>query len=81
MHQGLAPSDAPVIQLDGATNLVDLLSEAGLVKSKSEGRRLVEQGGVRLDGEPVTHVGLEVTPSQAEQVIQAGKRRFVRVVS
>lgn len=81
MHQGQAPSDAPVFQLGGAVNIVDLLSEAGLVKSKSEGRRLVEQGGVRVDGEQVEDVGHEVIPQPAEQIIQAGKRRFLRVLS
>ncbi|MFN2203301.1 MAG: tyrosine--tRNA ligase [Caldilineaceae bacterium] len=79
MHQGLAPSDAPEYGLDTETSIVDLLSDAGLVKSKSEARRLVQQGGVRLDGEQVLDIAHVVIPQDREQVVQAGKRRFLRI--
>lgn len=78
MHSGLAPSDAPVFALAGPMGILDLLLEAGLVKSKSEARRLVQQGGVRLDGEIVESNEAEVTPN-GERVIQAGKRKFLRI--
>lgn len=82
MHQGQAPSDAAVYELTEATGLVDLLSAAGMVKSKSEGRRLVQQGGVRIDGDPIKDIGYIVEPyAEGEKVLQAGKRRFVRLTS
>jgi tyrosyl-tRNA synthetase len=82
MHKGQAPSDAPVFQLVSELSIVDLLNNAGLVKSKSEGRRLVQQGGVRVDGEQITDVNWMLTPdNDGERVVQAGKRRFLRVVS
>lgn len=81
MHQGQAPSDAPVYRLSTAVSIVDLLSDAGLVKSKSEGRRLVQQGGVRLDGEQILDIDYAVQPRETDQVVQAGKRRFLRVVA
>lgn len=81
MHQGQAPSDAPVYRLSTAVCIVDLLSDAGLVKSKSEGRRLVQQGGVRLDGEQILDIDYAVQPRETDQVVQAGKRRFLRVVA
>jgi tyrosyl-tRNA synthetase len=80
MHAGEAPSDAPRIVLREAKNIVDLLHEAGIVKSKSEARRLIDQGGVRLNSETVASVEAPVSPVDGrEQVIQVGKRKFLRV--
>lgn len=80
MHEGAAPSDAPSVQIAEATVLVDLLLDAQIVKSKGEARRLIEQGGVRLDGATVAAVDASLAPSAAEQVIQIGKRKFLRVL-
>jgi tyrosyl-tRNA synthetase len=55
-----------------------VLRAAGLASSTSEGRRLVEQGGVSLDGERVADPGL-LLESGRTAVIQVGKRRFARV--
>ena len=79
MHQGAAPSDAPIYTLTGSVNIVDLLLDAGLVTSKSEGRRLIQQGGVRLNGEAVNDTET-VVACAGEQVIQAGKRKFLRIL-
>ena len=81
MHEGAAPSDAPVYQLGEEKSLLDVLSEAGLIRSKGEGRRLIQQGGVRLDGEAVADAGVMVAPENGnERVVQVGKRKFLRVV-
>ncbi len=81
MHEGAAPSDAPVYQLSEEKSLLDVLSEAGLIRSKGEGRRLIQQGGVRLDGEAVADAGVMVAPENGnERVVQVGKRKFLRVV-
>lgn len=56
-----------------------LLKTSGLAKSTSEARRLVRQGGVRLDGERVTDPELYV-PTEGETVVQVGKRRILKVV-
>ena len=79
MHEGEVPSDAPVYQLAQVTSLLDLMSDAGLTKSKGEARRLIQQGGVRLDGAPVEDLTAEVAPD-GEHVVQVGKRKFLRVV-
>lgn len=82
MHQGAAPSDAPMHIIHGNTPVLDLLFAAGLVKSKSEGRRLIEQGGVRLDGQVVESAELIIASApDREQTLQAGKRKFLRVVT
>jgi len=59
--------------------LPGVLKEAGLVKSSSDGKRLVAQGAVKIDGAAVG--GEELPRSElVGHVIQAGKRRFVRLV-
>lgn len=75
------PEELPEVTVraerDGAP-LAWLLREAGLVASTSEGRRLVEQGGVAVDRERITDPAHRL-PSGAAVVIQVGKRRFARV--
>ncbi|MFM7584063.1 MAG: tyrosine--tRNA ligase [Caldilinea sp.] len=80
MYTGQAPSDAPVFALAAPLPLLDLLLESGLVQSKGEARRLIEQSGVRVDGELVESKEWILTPQAGERVIQAGKRKFLRVV-
>jgi tyrosyl-tRNA synthetase len=60
-------------------SLPSLLREAGLVASAGEGRRLIEQGAVRIDGTPIATVEI-VRAALAGRVIQVGKRRFRRLV-
>jgi tyrosyl-tRNA synthetase len=57
-----------------------LLAETGLAPSLAEARRLIEQGGVRVDGEKVSRVETEIEVSRERApLIQVGKRRFLRV--
>jgi tyrosyl-tRNA synthetase len=79
MFEGAAPSDAPVFSLAAPMNILDLLLESGVVKSKGEARRLVEQSGVRLDGVIVDSKELMLEPGAGERVLQAGKRKFLRI--
>jgi tyrosyl-tRNA synthetase len=72
------PDDMPVRELSAPVNIVDLIFEAGLVRSKSDARRLIEQGAVRLEGEQVADIEVQVEPREA--VLRVGKRRFLRVV-
>ncbi len=70
----------PEFTLAEPINVVDLLQAAGLVRSKSDGRRMVQQGAVRLDGEKVGDIGAVVTVEGETRVLQVGKRRFVKLV-
>jgi tyrosyl-tRNA synthetase len=70
------PDEIPDYQLQPGQTLLDVLTASGLVTTKSEGRRMVSQGGVRLDG--VTLQESE-TPFPHPGVLQVGKRRFIRV--
>jgi len=79
MHQGLAPSDAPGFALRAEMSVVDVLHQSGTTASKGEARRLIEQGGVRINGKSVESVSEMIAPASSEQIIQAGKRKFLRV--
>jgi tyrosyl-tRNA synthetase len=64
---------------DGRVRVSSLLAETGLASSGKEGKRLIEQGGVRRDGEPVTDVDATVALSELPGTVwQAGKRRWAR---
>ena len=58
--------------------LTDLLLAAGLVSSKNEARRLIEQGGIKIDGEKVPSEKEIIIENEC--IIQAGKRKFKKVI-
>jgi len=60
-------------------NIIDLLLRVDLASSKSEARRLVKQGGVKIDGEVIKDDALEVELTK-EKLVQRGKRNFVKVI-
>ncbi len=64
----------------GSYKLADLLVKTNLAASKGEARRLIEQGGVKIDGEKDSNVQAEVEISDGKNyVFQVGKRKFLRV--
>lgn len=73
------PDDLPLYRLETCEPVwvCRILLEAGLVKSNGEGRRLLQQGAVKLDGDKIDNPELELVPGTSG-VLQAGKRRFVR---
>lgn len=58
--------------------IVGILRQMGRIKSNSEARRLIEQGGVRIDGAVINDINYSVSPRDG-QVIQIGKRYFRRL--
>ncbi len=70
--------DLPTFVLKPTHTVLDVLVEGKLVKSKSEGRRLLEQNGVRLDGETLKDAN-QIIPHPG--ILQAGKRHSLKVVS
>jgi len=80
-RKGAMPEEMPEVELQAPEEglpIANLLKEAGLVSSTSEGLRMLKQGAVKLDGERVEDRGLRLE-SGAEVVAQVGKRRFARV--
>ena len=63
---------------DGAIGLLDLMNKGGLITSNGEGRRLVQQGGVSVDGEKVTDPATKITAEALKNgvVIKKGKKVF-----
>jgi tyrosyl-tRNA synthetase len=76
--KGGIPDEVPEVALQGAPLAIgSLLKQAGLVPSTSEALRMIEQGGVRLDGAVVSDKALKVGAGTV--VVQVGKRKFARV--
>ncbi len=64
----------------GSYKLVDLLVQTRLAPSKGEAKRLIEQGGVKIDGEKVGQVSAEFSLTAGNAIlIQVGKRKFLKV--
>jgi len=76
-QKGRLPDDIPAFNLRAGQTVLEVLLEGKLVASKSEGRRLLEQNGVRLEGETLTDPN-QVFPHAG--VLQAGKRRFLKIL-
>jgi tyrosyl-tRNA synthetase len=83
------PDDMLTVSLDRPAAIVDLLAETGMVRSKSEARRLVAQGGVRLDGHQIDDIHAVVDlanraaagdAGKPETILRVGRRRFLRLV-
>jgi tyrosyl-tRNA synthetase len=80
-RHGVLPADMPVVTLRSANDglpIAQVLKQAGLVPSVSEAARMIEQGGVKLDGEKVADKALKLA-SGTTVVAQVGKRRFARI--
>ncbi len=79
--QGEIPDDIPehTVQLeDGSLPLPQILKRVGLTGSTSEAMRMIDQGGVRLDGEKVSDKALALQKG-GPFVLQVGKRKFARI--
>ncbi|MBU0595599.1 tyrosine--tRNA ligase, partial [Candidatus Bipolaricaulota bacterium] len=79
------PSDVPQVSLDralvkddGTVWVIDLLQGSGLVGSRSEAKRLIEQGGVRVNESKVESADVDL-PFAAPMLVQVGKRAFVEL--
>lgn len=75
------PDDMPVYEMsegDASFWLPKLLADTGLVKGTGEGRRMIKQNAVSLDGEKVCDIDYEVK-AEGEVIIKVGKRRFCKV--
>jgi tyrosyl-tRNA synthetase len=75
------PDEMDKLALDGPVGIVDVVVRAGFAASNGEARRLVQQGAVRLGGEPVTDGQMQVDVSGGPVVLKVGKRRFARLVA
>ena len=81
-RDGAMPDDMPEVTLQGAgagLPIAQLVKLAGLVDSTSEALRLIAQRGLKLDGDVVSDKALVIAAGRTV-VVQAGKRKFARVI-
>ena len=66
---------------DGKIDIISVLVKGGLVTTRSEGRRAIEQGGVNVDGEKVTdiHVSFDKADFAEGKVVRRGKKTFKKI--
>jgi tyrosyl-tRNA synthetase len=74
------PTHMPELRLLEPTSVIDILTHASLAPTRSEARRLVQQGGIKLDGERVDDHALMVMPDR-EHILQVGRRKFLKLLS
>lgn len=80
-QKGAMPDDIPEVELhadEGSMGVANVLKEAGLVNSTSDGIRMIRQGAVRIDSERLEDTRLKIKAG-TEHVYQVGKRRFAKV--
>lgn len=80
-QKGGLPDEIPELHSSATETVVlpQLLMEAGLVKSTSDGRRMIKQNAVSIDGEKVQDLNAMINPADGEILLRVGKRRFCKV--
>ncbi len=74
------PSDMPVVELDkDEVELVELLVKIGIATSRSEARRLISQGGVKIDDKKIDDIHAKIILDR-EKILKVGKRNFFKLV-
>ena len=74
------PVDMEEFKLTGEIQLLDILKNCGFIRSKGEGRRLIKQNAIKLDGKICGDELTALAPGCGEVVIKVGKRRFLKVI-
>ena len=77
--KGGVPDEIPEFELNGERNIIDLLELCKLIDSRSDAKRVIQQGGVKINDKKVDDVN-EVVKLEKGMVIQVGKRRFAKIV-
>lgn len=73
------PDDIESVKIDNNISILDLLVNLDFVQSKGEAKRLIQGGGVKLEGEKISEMSFIISPNM-NKVLQAGKRKFVKLV-
>ena len=73
------PDDIPEYKLTESEKLIGIMVKNGMVASNGEGKRMISQGGVRLDKEKVDDIHSTIEPGE-NVVLKVGKRKFLRII-
>lgn len=71
------PQDIPEVKINIGTNILDLLVDLKFSASRGEAKRLIQGGGVKIDGEKISDINYAI---QNEGILQAGKRNFAKLI-
>ena len=74
------PDDIPIFNLDNNTGILDILLSGALIESKAEGKRLIGQNAIKIDGEVCSDSTYIVNKGCGELIIKVGKRRFLKII-
>ena len=74
------PDDIPTFKVSSNSNILDILLSEKLIASKAEGKRLIAQNAIKIDGEVCSNVGYEVSNGCGELIVKIGKRRFLKIL-
>ena len=74
-QQGNLPDEMPEYSLKDGDNMIDILVSQGMVQSRGDARRLVDQNGIKFNGETIEDINFELKAG----VLQVGKRKFLRL--
>ena len=75
------PENMQIRKIDSDVGLLELITEEGLVASKGEGKRLLNQNAIKINGQVCNDINFVISSSEEEFVIKVGKRRFLKVIS
>ena len=73
------PQDIPSVTIENGKGILDLLLDLKFVQSKGEAKRLIQGGGVKIDGNKISDLNYTVN-IDSEAVLQAGKRKFAKLI-
>ena len=74
------PDDIPTFKVSSNSNILDILLSEKLIASKAEGKRLLAQNAIKIDGEVCSNIGYEVSNGCGELIVKIGKRRFLKIL-
>lgn len=76
------PDDIPEFEVEQSSkkNILEVILDVSFASSKGEARRLIQQGGVSLNGDKISDIGFEIT-FEGEQILKVGKRKFIKLVA
>lgn len=72
------PQDIETVKIENGANILDVLQQLNFIQSRGEGKRLIQGGGVKIDGEKISDMNYAVNIEE-EVVLQAGKRKYARL--
>lgn len=73
------PQDIETVKIENGANILDVLQQLNFIQSRGEGKRLIQGGGVKIDGEKISDMNYAVNIEEEEVVLQAGKRKYARL--